>query len=288
MNIDPLLAKLPVERFRNPAPVIGVVRLNGTIGGRGALSRPGLTLAELAGPLQAAFGLKHLKAVALVINSPGGAPAQTSLIFRRIRQWADEKEVPVFAFVEDVAASGGYWLALAADEIYADESSIVGSIGVITASFGVNRLIERWGIERRLYTQGEHKSMLDPFRPEDPDDVARLKAIQSEMFETFTDRVRTRREGRLKAPENELFTGDIWTGKRALELGLIDGIGEIRQVLRSRFGEKVRLRAVGERKSWIRRRLGMSGSMSGGMAGLEPERWLAALDERLIWSRFGL
>ena len=280
MTTDSLLARLPFERFRNPPPVVGVIRLYGTIGRGGGLSRQSLTLADLAGPIQAAFGLKNLKAVVLAINSPGGAPAQTSLIFRRIRQWADEKNVPVFAFVEDVAASGGYWLALAADEIYADESSIVGSIGVITATFGVHRLIERWGVERRLYTQGEHKSMLDPFRPEDPADVERLKSLQAAMFATFTDQVRKRRADRLKVPENEVFTGDIWTGGQALEMGLIDGIGEMRDIMRQRFGDKVRLRLVGSRSSWLRRRLGLTGP--------DPERWLAALEERLVWSRYGL
>ena len=280
MTINSVLAKLPFERFRNPPPVVGLIRLYGTIGRGGAMSRQTLTLAELAGPIQAVFELENLKAVVLAINSPGGAPAQTSLIFQRIRQWADEKKVPVFAFVEDVAASGGYWLALAADEIYADESSIVGSIGVITATFGLHRLIERFGVERRLYTQGEHKSMLDPFSPEDPGDVERLKALQAAMFATFTKQVRTRRAARLKAPEEELFTGDIWTGGRALELGLIDGIGEMRQIMRQRYGDKVRFRLVGPRGSWLRRRLGLSGP--------EPERWMAALEERLIWSRYGL
>ncbi len=248
---------LPFERFQNPPPAVAVLRLSGVIAaGMPSLRRGGLSLQALAGPIEKAFKLPHLKAVALVINSPGGSAVQSSLICRRIRDHAAEKKVPVIAFVEDVAASGGYWLACAADEIIADESSIVGSIGVIFASFGFQDLIGRYGIERRIHVAGQKKSALDPFRPEDRDDVLRLRAAQGDVHEAFKDLVRERRAGKLNSPEDELFSGEYWTGRRALQHGLIDGLGHIRSVLRERYGERVRLVSVGRRGGWLRRRMG--------------------------------
>ena len=279
------LDRLPLGAVRAPRPQVAVVRLAGVIGPMGPW-RGGLSIASLAAPLERAFALKPLAAVALVLNSPGGAATQSALIATRIRALAQEKGVPVMAFVEDVAASGGYWLAAAADEIYASETSIVGSIGVISASFGFHELLARLGIRRRLYTAGERKSLLDPFLEENPADVERLKALQAEVHEAFKAHVRARRASKLKASEEVLFNGEFWTGKRALELGLVDGIGELRETLRRRFGEKVRLRAIGGERPWLRRRLGFAAGLS------PPAEWapelIAALEARALWSRFGL
>lgn len=287
-----LCARLPLPGWLQPArPVVAVLRLGGVIGQVGPL-RAGLSLARLAPMIERAFTLPGVKAVALAINSPGGSAVQSSLIARRIRQLATEKNVPVVAFAEDVAASGGYWLACAADEIYADASSIVGSIGVIAASFGFAELIEKVGVTRRVYTAGEHKSMLDPFRPEDPSDVERLKAIQADIHAGFQAWVRERRGDRLRGMPEDLFTGEFWTGKRALELGLIDGIDDLRAAMRRRFGDDVRLRLVGGERSWLRRRfLSAAADVDPGLSIL-PATWaddlLAAVEARLWWNRFGL
>lgn len=270
---------------RKPA-LVSVVRLSGVIGSLGPL-RAGLTGQGLNPLLERAFAPKNLSAVALVINSPGGSPVQSSLIHARIRALADERQIPVLAFTEDVAASGGYWLACAGDEIYADANSIVGSIGVISASFGFADAIDKLGIERRLYTAGERKSMLDSFQPTREDDVARLKLLQSDIHESFKALVRSRRGRRLKRDEAELFSGEAWTGTRALELGLIDGIGELRQVLRSRFGEDVRIRRVSRERGFLRRRIGIGEGVERALADW-PGGLLAAIEERAFWSRFGL
>ena len=278
-----------VDRVRNPPPVVAVLRLSGVIGGMGSWSR-GLSLASLAGPVEAAFKVSRLEAVALAINSPGGSPAQSALIAKRIRDLAKEKDVPVFAFAEDVAASGGYWLALAGDEIFAQETSIVGSIGVISAGFGFTQLLQRIGVERRLHTAGDRKAILDPFQAEKPADVKHLKSIQQDIHHSFQEMVRERRGGRLKAPEKELFNGAFWTGGRALEMGLIDGIGDLRAVMRDRFGETVKLKLISARRPWLRLPFGPGGG--GGHGGIEGahliENALSAVEERLMWSRFGL
>lgn len=268
-----------IEDIRNPPPVISVIRLTGVIGHVGGF-RKGLSLTSLASTIHHAFEAKRVKAVALSINSPGGSPVQSSLIAKRIRQKAAEKNIPVIAFVEDVAASGGYWLACAADEIIADPSSIVGSVGVVTAGFGFQDAIARLGIERRVHTQGTRKAMLDPFRPEDPDDIKRLLSLQADMHSAFKDLVRERRGGRLKGSEDDLFNGDIWSGKSALDLGLIDGLGDLRSTCRDRYGERVRFKVMGERKSWLRRSFGMEESL--------PERFMGAIEERMWWARLGL
>lgn len=278
-----LLARLPIKSFREPPPTVAVVRLFGPIGQVG-LGRQGLTVSRLGGALEAAFSLWQVKAVALVINSPGGAAVQSALIGQRIRDLAEEKKVPVFAFAEDVAASGGYWLAAAADEIFVNDSSIIGSIGVIAGGFGLAELARRFGLRRRIYKAGERKSLLDPFLPEKPEEVARLQAILDEVHERFRDWVRARRGERLKAPEDELFSGEFWTGARAVELGLADGIGELRSTLRQRFGEHVRLKLINPEESWWRRRFGLAVG--------EPESWaeaaLAAAESRALWTRYGL
>src|ERR1700743_3049112 len=225
-------------RLRRGRVVVPVVRLSGVIGAVTPL-RPGMSLAGVARMLERAFSVKNAKAVALVINSPGGSPVQSRQIYLRIRQLAEEKKLPVLVFVEDVAASGGYMIACAGDEIFCDPSSILGSIGVVGGAFGFVELIRKIGVERRLYTAGEHKAMLDPFLPENPDDVARLKSIQREIHTIFIDLVKKSRGRKLKAADDVLFSGEYWAGETSVTLGLADGIGDLRSTLRARFGEKV-------------------------------------------------
>lgn len=279
-----LLSRLPLGRFREPPPLVAVVRLSGVIGGIGRLRR-GLSLFDQASVIERAFKLPRLSAVALQVNSPGGSPVQSALIAGRIRALAEEKAVPVIAFAEDVAASGGYWLACAADEIYAQEASIVGSIGVVSAGFGFPELLSRIGVERRVHTAGARKAMLDPFRAEIPEDVARLEAIQAEIHETFKAYVRDRRGARLKGAEAELFSGEFWAGEQARELGLIDGFGELRQVMRQRYGEKVRLRPIdGARRRW-RLPIGLGAGVELAEA---AEGLMTGVEERALWARYGL
>ncbi|MBK8173824.1 MAG: S49 family peptidase [Rhodospirillales bacterium] len=288
MRLRHLLSWLPFERFRNPPPVIAVVPLHGVIGRVGAL-RQGLSLGTLSPTLERAFTIKDAKAVALVVNSPGGSPVQSALIARRIRALAEEHDRPVFAFAEDVAASGGYWLLAAGDEIWADESSIVGSIGVISAGFGFTEALGRLGIERRVHTAGVHKGALDPFRPEQAEEVAHLRRIQADVHESFRQHVRTRRGDRLKGEESELFSGRYWAGRQALDLGLIDGLGDVRTIMREKFGAKVRLRVIGQTRRWWRRsRLpGIGAEQRPGFADL-LDRTFAWVEERLMWNQFGL
>ncbi|UYN94460.1 MAG: S49 family peptidase [Enhydrobacter sp.] len=269
------------DRFAR-TPLVPVVRLSGVIASSGLLGPRGLSIETVAPLLQRAFALRGARAVALVLNSPGGSPVQSSLIAQRIRLLAVEKNLPVIAFVEDVAASGGYWLACAADEILVDAASIVGSIGVISAGFGFPDALARLGVERRVHTSGERKSMLDPFRPENPDDVERLERLQSEIHEGFKEWVRQRRGDRLKADAALLFTGEFWTGRRGVELGLVDGVGEIRATLQARYGPRVRLPVIAPRRRLLSR-LGLGASIeSVGPAAL------AAVEERLHWQRYGL
>jgi serine protease SohB len=280
------LQPLIPQRFRRDRPVVPVVRLAGVIGFSTPL-RPGLTLASLARTLDRAFAIGHACAVALVINSPGGSPVQSHLIFRRIRELAEEKKRHVIAFVEDAGASGGYMIACAADEIVADPLSVVGSIGVVGGTFGFDKLIAKIGIERRLYTSGEHKAMLDPFLPENPDDVERLKKLQREIHDDFIALVKSRRGAKLTGPEKDLFSGEYWTGKRALELGLVDAVGDLRGVLRERFGDKVVTPLISaERGLFGRRVLGVAGHALT-PAGIADET-ISALEARAIWARYGL
>ncbi len=285
--LERFLDTLPLRGLGSQTPVVAVLRLDGVIGSR----QRGFSLVEQAAPIERAFKLRNLTAVALAINSPGGSPVQSALIAKRIRALADENNVPVFAFAEDVAASGGYWLACAADEIYADDSSIIGSIGVVSGSFGFTELIKKIGVERRLHTAGDKKAILDPFTPEKATDVKHLKALQHDIHESFAETVRVRRGKRLLGSEKEIFSGAFWTGGRALELGLVDGIGDLRSVMRQRFGAEVKLRPVKGGRPFWKRRFGLSR----GFAGAPPPAGdelaagvLAAVEERLIWNRFGL
>ena len=276
--------QLRLDRLWPRAPVVSVLRFEGIIMPR--LRRGGVSLATHAAAIDRAFRVANLVAVAIVDNSPGGSPVQSALLFRRIRELADEKGVPVIAFAEDVAASGGYWLALAGDEIFSEETSILGSIGVVSSGFGFSRLIERLGIERRLHTAGERKSLLDPFLPENPSDVERLGVLQQDIHRAFQDHVRIRRAGKIDGADETLFSGDVLTGRMAVDRGLVDGIGELRAVMRARYGDKVRLRPFGaERRRWpFSRRLPF--------AAREPSTVIADLadwiEARLMWARFGL
>jgi serine protease SohB len=275
-------------RFRRDIPVVPVVRLSGTIGSITPL-RPGLTLAGIAKLLERAFATRNAKAVALAINSPGGSPVQSRLIYLRIRALAAEKKLPVFAFVEDVAASGGYMIACAADEIYCDPSSILGSIGVVGGSFGFQELIRKIGVERRLYTAGEHKAQLDPFLPEDPEDVARLKALQTEIHALFISLVKDSRGARLKGEESKLFSGEYWAGGTSVALGLADALGDLRAVLRAKFGDKVRTPVIappsGLLASLTRKSSGAEASLDG-VAAL-PESLISAMEARAVWAKYG-
>ena len=258
--------------FLKRTPLVSVIRMTGVIsaGGRG------LNDQGLAPTIERAFRKGKPAAVALSINSPGGSPAQSSLIAARLRRLAAEKDVPVLAFVEDVAASGGYWLACAADEIFVDASSIVGSIGVISASFGFDDAIARIGVERRVHTAGESKSFLDPFSPEKAEDVARLRALQDRIHATFIEHVKARRGARL-AEAPDMFTGRVWVGAEGVEAGLADGVGHLVPVLKERYGDKVRFAVHGPRRPLLQR-LGLA-AVQGALDGL---------DERVAMARYGL
>ena len=272
-------------------PLVTVLRLDGAIGASSTRFRSSmLDMKSQAARIERAFKPKRLSAVALVINSPGGSAVQSSLIARRIRALADEKNVPVVAFVEDVAASGGYWLACAADEIFANEASIVGSIGVISAGFGFADLIARYGVERRVYAAGENKAILDPFLPERAEDIARLQEMQAEVHEQFIAYVRARRGASILEEPDDLFSGAFWTGARAARIGLVDGVGDLRTVLREKYGNDVRMLPVGERRSLLRSVLRRGGGIATERSGFDgiADHALTALEERLIWARFGL
>ncbi len=286
-SINDLFARYGLSRQGDALPSVAVIRLQGAIGSVG-FGRRGLTLAALEPLLKKAFSWR-VRAVCLVINSPGGSAVQSSQIAMRIRQHSQDKKIPVFAFAEDVIASGGYWLALAADEIYADPMSVVGSIGVISAGFGFQEMIAKIGVERRVHAQGAHKNMLDPFKPEDPDDVARLEDIQKDIHRQFIAAVKQRRGERLVAGDDTVFTGDIWTGERALELGLVDGLGDLRTIVRRKYGPDVRFINVERPVGWLQRRFGGASLSAGGVG---AQGWagelLTTVEERALWARFGL
>lgn len=286
----PLLQRLLPPPFRRKIPVVPVIRLAGVIGGVSPL-RSGLTLAALDPLIERAFATRDAAAVALSINSPGGSAVQSSLIAARIRALAAEKNLKVIAFVEDVAASGGYWLACAGDEIIADRASIVGSIGVISASFGFVEAMRKLGVERRVHTAGEHKSVLDPFLPQKDADVARLKALQQDVHEEFKAMVRDRRRGKLDETAPDVFSGAFWSGARAKALGLIDGFGGLHDVLRARYGKDVEIVPVAKKQGLFRLPFQPSATQDeilNRVAHELPESALAALEWRTLWSRYGL
>lgn len=274
------LQKLLPPRFRKSTPVVSLVRLHGTIG-IGSPLKPPITYKDTVPVLERAFR-KGVAAVAISVNSPGGSAVQSSLIHARIRQLAEEFNIPVLVFCEDVAASGGYWLACAGDEIYADASSVIGSIGVISAGFGFVEAIDKLGIERRVHTAGESKSILDPFKPEKPEDVERLKDLQAEVHNAFKSLVRTRRQGKLRGEDQMLFSGAFWAGGAAKDLGLIDGIGHMAMILKQKFGDKLVLRPVEAKRGWGLSRLGL------GSAADISDSFIASLETRALWSRYGL
>jgi signal peptide peptidase SppA len=274
------------KRFRS-GPIVPVVRLNGVIGISTPL-KPGLTLANVARVLDRAFKQKRARAVALVINSPGGSAVQSHLIHGRIRALAAEHKLPVIAFIEDVGASGGYMIACAADEIVCDPSSILGSIGVVGSTFGFEKAIKKLGIERRVYAAGKNKAMLDPFLPENPDDVKRLKAIQLDIHDQFIALVKASRGEKLKGQESALFSGEYWVGSKAVELGLADRLGDIRAVLRERFGDKVVTPVIAER-GWFSLKIPGIGTEFDSLLsrpGITDEL-ISTLEARAIWARYG-
>jgi signal peptide peptidase SppA len=268
-----LMRKL-IKRIK-PKATVSVLRLDGVIATGGRLRGTALNDATMAPMIERAFRKGKPKAVALVINSPGGSPVQSALIGARIRRLAHETETEVFAFCEDVAASGGYWLATSADHIYVDENSVIGSIGVISASFGFHELMARQGIERRVHTAGKDKSLLDPFRPERASDVKRLKALQTVIHQNFIDQVKSRRGEKLSG--DDLFSGDIWVGQQGVDVGLADGVGHLVPKMKELFGEDVKFNVQGLRRSWLQR-LGI-GTAADVINGIE---------DRALWSRFGL
>lgn len=289
MDVKDLAARIPVPAHWDRGPVVAAVRLHGVITPTSSpLGRGVINAATVENALTRAFAHDQLRAVALCINSPGGSPTQSALVADRIRGLADEKGVPVLTFCEDVAASGGYWLACAGDEIIAHPTSLIGSIGVVSQGFGLHGLLERYGIERRLYTSGENKARLDPFLPERVDDVEWLKAMQTELHQMFREWVCARR-GRTLTCDQDLFTGEVWTGRRALELGLVDRLGTLRGEIARRYPDAT-ITTVGGRKAWLTR-LGLVPA-----SGPRPVRGgadtalalLEALEHRAAWSRFGL
>ena len=287
-HLKQMLRRLLPAALRSNAVTIPVVRLHGTIMAGGSQLRPSLSIASTAGLIEKAFAFKESPAVAISINSPGGSPVQSRLIFKRIRDLATEKNKRVLIFVEDVAASGGYMIALAGDEIIADPSSIVGSIGVVSSSFGFQELIKKMGVERRVHTAGNNKSVLDPFKPEKKEDVERLKSLQLEIHETFINLVKGRRGNKL-ADNPDLFTGLFWTGTKGLELGLVDELGDMRSFLKQRYGEKTKLQLVTASRGLLGRGAGLFGTQSGPeLAASAADGLMSAAEERALWNRFGL
>lgn len=277
-----LISKLPIDALANPDPVVAVLPLEGVIGTSGRFSNA-INLANMEEKIKAAFDVYNVKAVALAINSPGGSPVQSELIVMRIRELAKEKEVPVYAFAEDVAASGGYMLALAGDEIFAHRSSIVGSIGVINTGFGYPAAIEKLGIERRVYTAGESKSLMDPFKPEVEKDVKMMKSLLKEVHDFFKDFVKEARGDRLKGVQKTIFSGQVWNGEEATKLGLIDGVGDMRSVMKEKLGDDVQFKRLKEEKGFLKGMLGMRAQKVS-----IAEDVIKTIETRGEWGRFGL
>ena len=267
--------------WRRRKSVVPVVRLTGVITQSSRLGQRGLSLEAVEPQLKKAFSIKRAKAVALIINSPGGSPVQSSLIGQRVRDLATRADVPVLAFCEDVAASGGYWLAASADEIFANPASVIGSVGVVSAGFGFDKAIAKLGVERRVYTAGEAKMTLDPFQPERDEEVARLRALQADIHQQFISHVEARRGSRLNGEHKDLFSGAFWTGRRAVELGLVDSLGECRQTILQRFGDDTEVMFIEPKRSFL----------AFGLPGMRSQMVQEIADlaiERAYFSRFGL
>lgn len=287
-KIEQLLSYMPFF-FKNREPVVAVLRLNGVIGKVSGM-RSGLSLEGLNELIEKTFNISKLTAVCLVVNSPGGSPVQSELIAKRIISLAKEKKVTVYSFVEDVAASGGYWLACAGHEIYASKSSIVGSIGVVSSSFGFHDAINKLGIERRIYTEGKNKSVLDPFEPVKPADVKIIKQLQKQIHEHFISYVKERRGGKLTQSDEILFNGEFWAGLSALDLGLIDGIDEMYSFIKRTFGDDVKIEYIASKQSWLRRRFSMifDSKVSDNFTAELADSMVEKLESKLIENRFNL
>lgn len=281
-TIRNLISKLPIDALANPDPVVAVLPLEGVIGTSGRFSNA-INLINLEDKIEAAFDVYNVKAVALSINSPGGSPVQSELIVMRIRELSAEKKIPVYAFAEDVAASGGYMLALAGEEIYAHQASIVGSIGVINSGFGYPAAIEKLGIERRVYTAGESKSLMDPFKPEVEKDVKMMKSLLKDVHDFFKTFVKEARGDRLKGIQKTVFSGQVWNGEEAKKIGLIDGVGDMRSVMKEKFGDEVKFKRVKEEKGFLKGMLGMRGPKTS-----IPEDVIKTIETRGEWGKYGL
>ena len=281
-TIRNLISKLPIDAFANPAPVVAILSLEGVIGTSGRFSNA-INLTNLEEKISAAFDVYNVKAVALAINSPGGSPVQSELIVMRIRELSKEKNIPVYAFAEDVAASGGYMLALAGEEIYAHQASIVGSIGVINAGFGYSAAIEKLGIERRVYTSGESKSIMDPFKAEVEKDVKMMKGLLKEVHDFFKTFVKEARGDRLKGVQKTIFSGQVWNGEEAVKMGLIDGVGDLRSVMKEKLGDDVKFKRLKEEKGFIKGLLGMRVAQSS-----FADDVIKTIETRGEWGKFGL
>tara|TARA_B100000427_G_scaffold314804_1_gene308304 strand:+ start:229 stop:1050 length:822 start_codon:yes stop_codon:yes gene_type:complete len=262
---------------------IPVIKLSGVIGGSGTL-RSGLNLTNINKIIEKAFSNKKVPAVSLIINSPGGSPTQSSLIASKIRKMADKNKIKVYAFVEDIAASGGYWLACAADEIYIDKNSIVGSIGVISPGFGFVQMLKKIGIERRVYTSGKNKSFLDPFKSVKKEDIKRIKDLQDQIHQNFIDHVKKNRSKKIKSADKDIYNGNFWIGVKAVELGLADGIGHIEDILKNKFGEKTKIKIIEQKKSFLQRKLSSYSNRSL----INTYEIIDAIEEKSYWTRFGL
>lgn len=273
--------------FITKKSIIGIIKLAGIISTESRLgSRGGLNLNDLSDSITKAFSFKNMKAIALLVNSPGGSPVQSALIANRIRDLAKEKEIPVYCFIEDLAASGGYWLSCAGDKVYAMESSIIGSIGVITAGFGAVEAIKKIGIERRVYSQGKNKGLLDPFLPEKKDDIKQILTIQKDLHSQFIAWVKKRRGKRLKANDEVLFNAGVWSGSKAKELGLIDGIGDYYNVMKNIFGDDIKFKDFSKKTSWFKQKFLSNGSALN--SDYLIESLIKNIEERIIWSKYGL
>ncbi|WP_288427803.1 S49 family peptidase [uncultured Agrobacterium sp.] len=281
------LKRLVPKRFRKQELIVPVVRMQGAIMAGGSQFRPALNLASYAPLLDKAFGMKDAPVVAISLNSPGGSPVQSRMIYNRIRQLAEEKNKKVLIFVEDVAASGGYMIALAGDEIIADPTSIVGSIGVVSGGFGFPEMLRKIGVERRVYTAGENKAILDPFQPEKEGDINYLKSLQLEIHNVFIDMVKLRRGAKLK-DDPTLFSGLFWTGMRGVDLGLVDGLGDMKDVLRRRYGEKVKLQLISGSRSLFGKKVPGVDLSANAIAASAASGLVEVAEEKALWARYGL